>query len=85
MNINDLIKEYNGNGGNAKVKRVAGNKIDIEDPNKPGVTTTVDTDQVDIDTDDKGDIEIKNKDANKPNNKRQLRPGASVKFNNENK
>ena len=50
-----------------------------------GVTTTVDTDQVDIDTDDKGDIEIKNKDASKPNNKRQLRPGASVKFNNENK
>ena len=85
MNINDLIKEYNGNGGNAKVKRVAGNKIDIEDPDKPGVTTTVDTDQVDIDTDDKGDIEIKNKDATKPNNKRQLRPGASVKFNNENK
>ena len=85
MNINDLIKEYNGNGGNAKVKRVAGNKIDIEDPDKPGVTTTVDTDQVDIDTDDKGDIEIKNKDANEPNNKRQLRPGASVKFNNENK
>ena len=33
----------------------------------------------------RSDIEIKNKDANKPNDKRQLRPGASVKFNNENK
>ena len=71
--------------GNAKIKKVAGNKIDIEDPNKPGVTTTVDTDKVDIDTDDKGDIEIKDKETNKPNTKRQLRPGASVKFNNENK
>ncbi len=85
MNINDLINEYNGNGGTAKIKKVAGNKIDIEDPDKPGVTTTVDTDKVDIDTDDKGDIEIKNKETDKPGMKRQLRPGASVKFNNENK
>ena len=84
MNINDLINEYNGNGGNAKIKKVAGNKIDIEDPDKPGVTTTVDTDKVDIDTDDKGDIEVKDK-TNKTGMKRELRPGASVKFSNENK
>jgi len=84
MNINDLINEYNGNGGNSKIKKVAGNKIDIEDPDKPGVTTTVDTDKVDIDTDDQGNIEVKDK-SNKPGMKRQLRPGASVKFNNENK
>ena len=84
MNINDLINEYNGNGGTAKIKKVAGNKIDIEDPDKPGVTTTVDTDKVDIDTDDQGNIEVKDK-SNKPGMKRQLRPGASVKFNNENK
>lgn len=84
MNIQDLLKEYQSTKETAKVKRVAGNKIDIEDPEKPGVTTTVDTDQVDIDTDDQGNIEVKDK-TNKPGMKRQLRPGASVKFNNENK
>ena len=84
MNINDLLKEYQSTKETAKVKRVVGNKIDIEDPDKPGVTTTVDTDKVNIDTDDQGNIEVKDK-SNKPGMKRQLRPGASVKFNNENK
>ena len=84
MNIQDLLKEYQSTKETAKVKRVAGNKIDIEDPEKPGVTTTVDTDQVDIDTDEQGNIEVKDK-TNKPGMQRQLRPGASVKFSNENK
>ena len=84
MNIQDLLKEYQSTKETAKVKRVAGNKIDIEDPEKPGVTTTVDTDQVDIDTDEQGNIEVKDK-TNKTGMKRQLRPGASVKSSNENK
>ena len=85
MNINDLLKEYQSTKETAKVKRVVGNKIDIEDPDKPGVTTTVDTDKVNIDTDDQGNIEVKDKDTDTPAGRRKLRPGASVKFNNENK
>ena len=34
-----------------RVKRVQGDKIEIEDPQKPGVTTTIDTKEVDVDTD----------------------------------
>jgi len=77
--IDAIVKEQE-----SRVKRVQGNKIEIEDPAKPGVTTTVDTDQVDIDTDEQGNIEVKDK-TNKTGMKRQLRPGASVKFSNENK
>ena len=85
MNINNLLKEYQSTKETAKVKKVAGNKIDIEDPEKPGVTTTVDTDKVDIDTDDKGNIEVKAKNPKMGNAKREYRPGASVTFKNENK
>ncbi len=85
MNINDLLKEYQSTKETAKVKKVVGNKIDIEDPDKPGVTTTVDTDKVNIDTDDQGNIEVKDKETDTPAGRRKLRPGASVKFSNENK
>ena len=60
-----MLKEYQSTKETAKVKKVVGNKIDIEDPDKPGVTTTVDTDKVNIDTDDQGNIIIRDSyDAN---------------------
>lgn len=45
----------------SRVKRVQGDKIEIEDPEKPGVTTTIDSDEVDFDTDDAGNITIQSK------------------------
>lgn len=40
------------------VKKVNGNKAELEDPNTPGVTTTVDLDKTDVDTDNKGNTVI---------------------------
>ena len=40
------------------VKKVSGNKAELEDPKKPGVTTTVDLDKTDVDTDAKGNTVI---------------------------
>lgn len=40
------------------VKKVNGNKAELEDPTKPGVTTTVDLDKTDVDTDEKGNTVI---------------------------
>lgn len=44
-----------------KVNKVQGNKIELSDPANPGVTTTLDTDKVDLDTDDKGQTTIDKK------------------------
>ena len=49
-------------------KKVQGDEIEIEDPAKPGVTTKVNTKEVDIDTDDQGNVQVKAKDPNKQNN-----------------
>ncbi len=62
--LDAIVKEQE-----ARVKKVMGNKIEIEDPAKPGVTTTIDTDEVDVDTDEMGNVEVKTKsngDAMKP-------------------
>ena len=54
--LDAIIKEQE-----SRVKRVQGDKIEIEDPEKPGVTTTIDSDEVDFDTDDAGNITIQSK------------------------
>ena len=54
--LDAIIKEQE-----ARVKRVMGNKIEIEDPAKPGMTTTIDTDEVDVDTDEQGNVAVKPK------------------------
>lgn len=41
-------------GSEKKVTAVKGNKAELKDPNKPGVTTTVDLSKADVDTDEKG-------------------------------
>jgi len=50
-----------------KVARVQGDKIELSDPKKPGVTTTVDTKTVDMDIDDKGNTTLKPKTNNQLN------------------
>ena len=66
----------------AKVKMVRGNKIDIEDPDKPGQTTTIDTTKADIDVDDTtGEISIDDDDtADTSPAKQKVRPGQTVKM-----
>ena len=68
----------------AKVKMVRGNKIDIEDPDKPGQTTTIDTTKADIDVDDAGEISIDSDDKEDTNPaKQKIRPGQTVKTEND--
>ena len=61
-----------------RVKKVQGDEIEIEDPAKPGVTTKVDTKEVDIDTDAQGNVEVKAKDTNKQNKAPQIKVGQKV-------
>jgi len=61
-----------------RVKKVQGDEIEIEDPAKPGVTTKVDTKEVDVDTDAQGNVQVKAKDPNKQNKEPQIKVGAKV-------
>ena len=61
-----------------RIKKVQGDEIEIEDPAKPGVTTKVDTKEVDIDTDAQGNVEVKAKDTNKQNKAPQIKVGQKV-------
>lgn len=70
--LDAIIKEQE-----SRVKRVQGDKIEIEDPEKPGVTTTIDSDEVDFDTDDAGNITIQSK-TNGGNKKTMPKIGAKV-------
>jgi len=77
MRLNDLF-EFGGEP--QKVSKVAGNKVTLTDPKKPGIETTIDTDQVDIDNKDPNNPVIK---AKKPGQKKiagGLRPGQTVSF-----
>ena len=70
--LDAIVKEQE-----ARVKRVMGNKIEIEDPAKPGVMTTIDTDEVDVDTDEQGNVEVKSK-TNGATKKPSVKMGAKV-------
>lgn len=59
------------------VKKIAGNKAELADPKKPGITTTVDLDKTDIDTDEKGNTII-DTDKKGIGSKNQIRPNAKV-------
>ena len=61
-----------------RVKRVQGDKIEIEDPQKPGVTTTIDTKEVDVDTDTAGNVEVKTKNGNAQDSKPAVKVGQKV-------
>lgn len=71
------IYEITSPQGNQKVvKKVSGNKAELEDPKKPGVTTTVDLDKTDVDTDDKGNTVIDTDNAGVGKNK--IKPNTKV-------
>ncbi len=61
-----------------RVKRVQGDEIEIEDPKKPGVTTKIDTKQVDVDQDQQGNVEIKAKNNSNNNTKQSVKVGQKV-------
>ena len=61
-----------------RVKRVQGDKIEIEDPQKPGVTTTIDTKEVDVDTDTAGNVQVKTKNGNGQDSKPAVKVGQKV-------
>ena len=72
--LDAIVKEQE-----SRVKRVQGDKIEIEDPDKPGVTTTIDSDEVDLDTDEQGNITIQAKDKNPEQKKKEMpKVGAKV-------
>tara|TARA_B100001057_G_scaffold234464_2_gene234832 strand:- start:10397 stop:11869 length:1473 start_codon:yes stop_codon:yes gene_type:complete len=61
-----------------RIKKVQGDEIEIEDPAKPGVTTKVDTKEVDVDTDNAGNVEIKSKKDSNNNVKQNVKVGQKV-------
>lgn len=71
--LDAIIKEQE-----MRVKKVQGDEIEIEDPAKPGITTKVNTKEVDVDTDDQGNVEVKAKDPNKQPSKQNLKVGQKV-------
>lgn len=75
---NKLLKDAIVKEQQARVKAVQGDKIEIEDPEKPGVTTTVDTKEVDVDTDEQGNVSVKDKKQNTQGNPNQIKVGAKV-------
>jgi hypothetical protein len=66
----------------AKVKRISGTKIDIEDPDEPGITKTVDTGETDVDVDDTtGELSLdpQDKDDKKTPAQQKIKIGQTVK------
>ncbi len=61
-----------------RIKKVQGDEIEIEDPAKPGVTTKVDTKEVDVETDNAGNVEIKSKKDSNNNVKQNVKVGQKV-------
>jgi hypothetical protein len=61
-----------------RVKKVQGDEIEIEDPKKPGITTKIDTKEVDVDTDEQGNVAVKPKDLNKAKPTQSVKVGQKV-------
>ena len=61
-----------------RIKKVQGDEIEIEDPAQPGVTTKVDTKEVDVETDNAGNVEIKSKKDSNNNVKQNVKVGQKV-------
>lgn len=60
-----------------KVSKVQGDNIEIEDPDNPGMKTTIDTKKVDLDQDQQGNIKV-DKKTNNPAKKVQVKPGQQI-------
>jgi hypothetical protein len=64
----------------AKVKRISGTKVDIEDPDEPGITKTVDTTKTDVDVDDAtGELELDPRDKKETPAQQKIKIGQTVK------
>ena len=61
-----------------RVKKVQGDEIEIEDPKKPGIITKIDTKEVDVDTDEQGNVAVKPKDLNKAKPTQSVKVGQKV-------
>ena len=62
-----------------KVSKVQGNEVELTDPQKPGVKTTIDTSKVDVDVDKQTNaVNIKTKAKNGMQVKPVMRPGQQV-------
>ena len=77
--VDAIVKEQE-----MRVKSVQGDQIEIEDPKKPGVTTTVDTKAVDVDTDEQGNVLVKPKDNNQSNQPNKVKVGQKVSMEDQN-
>lgn len=77
MNIHDLF-EIGGTAQTGKIKKVAGNKITVQHDNNPGIETTVDVSQMDIDTTDPANTTVKPKKAGPKRSNNQLKPGQKL-------
>lgn len=63
-----------------KVSKVMGDKVELDDPENPGMKTTIDTKQMDIDTDDQGNLKLDKKDQKTTQQQKQkLSPGQEIK------
>ena len=61
-----------------RVKKVQGDEIEIEDPKKPGIITKIDTKEVDVETDEQGNVAVKPKDLNKAKPTQSVKVGQKV-------
>lgn len=78
MKIFEVTGGYSSSNNNQmKVTRVIGKKATLVDPKNPGIETTIDTDKVEIDTDDKNTT-IKPSDNGKKPKANPLKPNSKV-------
>ena len=64
-----------------KISRVQGDKVELSDPENPGITTTIDTKKMDLDTDEKGQLKVDKKDQKSmQQQKTKMIPGQTVRM-----
>ena len=79
--LNQAIKEHQEKDGT--IKKIAGTNIEVDNPDNPGITTTIDTTKVDLDVDDTtGDVSLEKEPeaGEKAPAQQKLNVGAKVKM-----
>jgi len=74
MLLDYIIKEQEKR---MKISKVQGDNVEIEDPDNPGMKTTIDTKKVDLDQDEQGNLKV-DKKTNNPAKKVQPKPGQQI-------
>ena len=80
MRIDEIVGKNNVVQQTGKVKKITPNSVEIEDPKKPGVTTTVDIKNANVKTDTQGNTEIDLTNKN-PKDRNKLKPNSNVTVN----